>query len=75
MHCSFKPAPTSTGFANGELGEYVVLFDLASHLSLTRHCHDVLTPHQDLCIASKYRLQRRIGGGSFGAVYIGNRYG
>lgn len=26
-------------------------------------------------MAGKYRLQRRIGGGSFGAVYIGNRSG
>jgi len=26
-------------------------------------------------VAGKYRLQRRIGGGSFGAVYIGNRCG
>lgn len=26
-------------------------------------------------MAGKYRLQRRIGGGSFGAVYIGNGCG
>ncbi len=49
--------------------------DLAPSLSLTRNGHGVLTPHQDLRIAGKYRLQRRIGGGSFGAVYIGNRCG
>ncbi|KAI9752871.1 MAG: hypothetical protein M4579_005438 [Chaenotheca gracillima] len=30
-------------------------------------------PNLDLRIAGKYRLQRRIGGGGFGAVYIGKR--
>ncbi len=73
MHCSFKSALTSIGFANGELDEYVILFDLVFYLFLTRHNHDVLTPYQDLYIVNKYRLQRRIGGGSFGAVYIDDR--
>jgi len=40
----------------------------------TRPGHGILTAHlhQDIRIAGEYRLQRRVGGGGFGDVFIGN---